>query len=163
MYRRQDSMLGKPSCCRREPRTCRYCSWYHLQSLNSLFGSAPKIYPLSWTSGTFCPSVKWSGMGWCFRETKNQDIRCFISSSGHCGWRSFWDSFEIPRLVPAPLPLVTEDDYKHLLHNVLKLRNDPAVKITVNQLVPVCSVPYIFYIYFVYWRITPVRSIPTCW
>ena len=58
--------------------------------------------------------------------------------------------FSIPRLVPAPLPLVTEDDYKHLLHNVLKLRNDPAVKITVNQLVPVCSVPYIFYIYFVY-------------
>ena len=58
--------------------------------------------------------------------------------------------FSIPRLVPAPLPLVTEDDYKHLLRNVLKLRNDPAVKITVNQLVPVCSVPYIFYIYFVY-------------
>ena len=93
MYRRQDSTSGKPSCCRREPRTCRYCSRYHLQSLNSLFGSAPKIYPLSWTSGTFCPSVKWSGMGRCFRKTKNQDIWWFISSSGHCGWRSFWDSF----------------------------------------------------------------------
>ena len=55
--------------------------------------------------------------------------------------------FSIPRLVPAPLPLVTEDDYKHLLRNVLKLRNDPAVKITVNQLVPVCSVPYFFFIF----------------
>jgi hypothetical protein len=43
--------------------------------------------------------------------------------------------FSIPRLVPAPIPLVTDDDYKHLLRNVLKLRNDPAVKITVNQLV----------------------------
>lgn len=52
--------------------------------------------------------------------------------------------FSIPRLVPAPLPLVTEDDYKHLLRNVLKLRNDPAVKITVNQLVLVCCVRYIF-------------------
>ena len=47
MYRRQDSTSGKPSCCRREPGTCRYCSRYHLQSLNSLFGTAPKIYPLS--------------------------------------------------------------------------------------------------------------------
>ena len=48
--------------------------------------------------------------------------------------------FSIPRLVPAPLPLVTDIDYKHLFRNVLKLRNDPAVKITVNQLVLVCSV-----------------------
>ena len=55
--------------------------------------------------------------------------------------------FSIPRFVPAPLPLVTEDDYKHLLRNVLKLRKDPAVKITVNQLVLVCSVHYIHVAY----------------
>ena len=49
-------------------------------------------------------------------------------------WRGTFEIFfSIPRLVPAPLPLVTEDDYKHLLRNVLKLRNDLAVKITVNQ------------------------------
>lgn len=45
--------------------------------------------------------------------------------------------FSVPRYVPAPVPLETEDDYKHLLKNVLKVRNDPSTKITVKQLKPV--------------------------
>lgn len=58
--------------------------------------------------------------------------------------------FSIPRFVPAPLPLVTEEDYRHLLRNVLKLRNNPAVKITVNQLKSVCFVPFKLDLHCVY-------------
>ena len=45
--------------------------------------------------------------------------------------------FSIPRHVPAPLPLQTEDDYNHLVKNVLKVRKDPLTKISVKQFKPV--------------------------
>lgn len=42
--------------------------------------------------------------------------------------------FSIPQCVPAPLSLQTEDDYNHLIKNVLKVCNDPSTKISVKQL-----------------------------
>ncbi len=45
--------------------------------------------------------------------------------------------FSVPRHVPAPVPLETEDDYKHLVKNVLKVHIDPSTKISVKQLKPV--------------------------
>ena len=41
--------------------------------------------------------------------------------------------FSIPRQVPTPLPLLSENDYKYLVQNALKLKANPAVKITIKE------------------------------
>jgi hypothetical protein len=46
---------------------------------------------------------------------------------------SFEIEFSIARQVPTALPLLSENDYKHLVQNALKLKANPAVKITIKE------------------------------
>ena len=46
---------------------------------------------------------------------------------------AFEIEFLIARQVPTPLPLLSENDYKHLVSNALKLKANPAVKIMIKE------------------------------
>ena len=46
---------------------------------------------------------------------------------------AFEVEFSIARQVPTPLPLLSENDYKYLVQNALKLKANPAVKITIKE------------------------------
>jgi len=46
---------------------------------------------------------------------------------------AFEIEFSIPRQVPTPLPLLSDDDYKYLIQNALKLKANPTVKITIKE------------------------------
>jgi hypothetical protein len=46
---------------------------------------------------------------------------------------AFEIEFSITRQVPTPLPLLSENDYKYLVQNALKLKANPAVKITIKE------------------------------
>jgi hypothetical protein len=59
---------------------------------------------------------------------------------------AFEIEFSIPRQVPTPLPRLSEDDYKHLVQNALKLKANPAVKITIKEVAVNGGVSW-FYIY----------------
>jgi hypothetical protein len=46
---------------------------------------------------------------------------------------AFEIEFSIAQHVPTPLPLLSENDYKYLVQNALKLKANPAVKITIKE------------------------------
>jgi len=54
---------------------------------------------------------------------------------------AFEIEFSIPRQVPTPLPLLSEDDYKYLIQNALKLKANPTVKITIKEVAVNGGVP----------------------
>jgi len=59
---------------------------------------------------------------------------------------AFEIEFSITRQVPTPLPLLSENDYKYLVQNALKLKANPAVKITIKE-VAVNGVSFFIHIY----------------
>lgn len=54
---------------------------------------------------------------------------------------AFEIEFSIARQVPTPLPLLSENDYKHLVQNALKVKANPAVKITIKEVAGKENVP----------------------
>ena len=54
---------------------------------------------------------------------------------------AFEIEFSIARQVPTPLPLLSENDYKHLVRNALKVKANPAVKIMIKEVASKENVP----------------------
>ena len=52
-----------------------------------------------------------------------------------------FEKFSIAHQVPTPLPLLSENDYKHLVQNALKVKANPAVKITIKEVAGKENVP----------------------